>query len=73
MPSNREALTKKGKDTSDNSEARAVAYVLPLAALDARMAIVGTSGSGKTYAAKGMVGVSRTHPHERIAMGCGAV
>jgi len=55
MPSNREALTKKGKDTSDNSEARAVAYVLPLAALDARMAIVGTSGSGKTYAAKGMV------------------
>ena len=28
---------------------------LPLSALDARFAIVGTSGSGKTYAAKGLV------------------
>ncbi len=32
-----------------------VAGVLPLSALDERIAIVGTSGSGKTYAAKGMV------------------
>jgi len=29
--------------------------VLPLSALDERVAIVGTSGSGKTYAAKGLV------------------
>ena len=29
--------------------------VLPLSALDERLAIVGTSGSGKTYAAKGLV------------------
>ena len=32
-----------------------IAGVLPLAALDERLAIVGTSGSGKTYAAKGLV------------------
>ena len=32
-----------------------LAGVLPLAALDERIAIVGTSGSGKTYAAKGWV------------------
>ena len=32
-----------------------IAGVLPLAALDERMAIVGTSGSGKTYAAQGLV------------------
>ena len=32
-----------------------VAGVLPLAALDERLAIVGTSGSGKTYAAKGLI------------------
>jgi len=32
-----------------------VAGVLPLSALDERLAIVGTSGSGKTYAAKGLV------------------
>ena len=32
-----------------------LAGVLPLAALDERVAIVGTSGSGKTYAAKGWV------------------
>ena len=31
-----------------------IAGVLPLAALDDRLAIVGTSGSGKTYAAKGL-------------------
>ena len=32
-----------------------VAGVLPLSALDERIAIVGTSGSGKTYASKGLV------------------
>jgi hypothetical protein len=32
-----------------------IAGVLPAAALDERLAIVGTSGSGKTYAAKGLV------------------
>ena len=32
-----------------------VADVLPVTALDERLAIVGTSGSGKTYAAKGLV------------------
>jgi Helicase HerA, central domain len=32
-----------------------IAGVLPLSALDERLAIVGTSGSGKTYAAKGLV------------------
>jgi hypothetical protein len=32
-----------------------IADVLPFAALDERVAIVGTSGSGKTYAAKGWV------------------
>ncbi|HEU5275299.1 MAG TPA: hypothetical protein VFU97_16670 [Xanthobacteraceae bacterium] len=34
---------------------RLIAGVLPLAALDERLALVGTSGSGKTYAAKGLV------------------
>ena len=32
-----------------------IAGVLPLSALDERFAIVGTSGSGKTYAAKGLI------------------
>ena len=32
-----------------------LAGVLPIAALDERVAIVGTSGSGKTYAGKGWV------------------
>ena len=32
-----------------------IAGTLPFSALDARLAIVGTSGSGKTYAAKGLV------------------
>jgi len=32
-----------------------IAGALPLAALDGRLAIVGTSGSGKTYTAKGLV------------------
>lgn len=38
-----------------DSAAFAIANVLPLSALDERVAIVGTSGSGKTYAAKGWV------------------
>ena len=39
---------------SDGSELP-IAGVLPIVALDERLAIVGTSGSGKTYAAKGLV------------------
>ena len=42
-----------------------IAGVLPVSALDARMTIVGTSGSGKTYAAKGLV--------ERLMTGGGRV
>jgi len=37
------------------SHGERIAGVLPLLALDERLAIVGTSGSGKTYAAKGLV------------------
>ena len=36
-------------------QADRIAGVLPRSALDERLAIVGTSGSGKTYAAKGLV------------------
>ena len=39
----------------DGAAADRVLGVLPAAALDARLAIVGTSGSGKTYAAKGLI------------------
>ena len=39
----------------DAGESQAIAGVLPLSVLDERLAIVGTSGSGKTYAAKGLV------------------
>lgn len=42
----------KGSGASASLE---VAGVLPAAALDERVAIVGTSGSGKTYAAKGLI------------------
>ncbi len=42
--------TDKGIHGSDR-----IAGVLPVSALDERVAIVGTSGSGKTYAAKGLV------------------
>ena len=38
-----------------SSQGERIAGVLPLSALDERLAIVGTSGSGKTYAAKGLV------------------
>ena len=50
----------KGTATADR-----VAGVLPPSALDARLAIVGTSGSGKTYAAKGLL--------ERVMAGGGRV
>ncbi len=40
-----------GRTTLDSNK---IAGVLPLAALNDRLAIVGTSGSGKTYAAKGL-------------------
>ena len=39
----------------DGAQDNGIAGVLPVAALDERLAIVGTSGSGKTYAAKGLV------------------
>ena len=42
--------------TSDHpSDSERVAGVLPAAVLEERLAIVGTSGSGKTYTAKGLV------------------
>ena len=40
---------------TDHPSPGRVADVLPVMALDERLAIVGTSGSGKTYAAKGLV------------------
>jgi len=43
-------LAGKGGASADR-----VAGVLPVSALDGRLAIVGTSGSGKTYAAKGLL------------------
>jgi len=43
-----------GQAGEDTAAADRTAGVLPLAALDDRLAIVGTSGSGKTYAAKGL-------------------
>ena len=39
----------------DAGPGRRIAGMLPVSALDERLAIVGTSGSGKTYAAKGLV------------------
>ena len=39
----------------DTSQGQKLVGALPLSALDERLAIVGTSGSGKTYAAKGLV------------------
>ena len=44
-----------GPPGGDGAAADRVLDVLPAAALDARLAIVGTSGSGKTYAAKGLI------------------
>ncbi len=48
-----EAL-RRGHAGEDTASADRIAGVLPLSALDDRLAIVGTSGSGKTYAAKGL-------------------
>ena len=45
--------SRPGLESSDQDDK--IAGVLPLTALDERLAIVGTSGSGKTYAAKGLV------------------
>ena len=44
-----------GPPGGDRAAAARVLDLLPAAALDARLAIVGTSGSGKTYAAKGLI------------------
>jgi len=44
-----------GQESGDVNGSDSIAGVLPLSALDERVAIVGTSGSGKTYAAKGLV------------------
>ncbi len=49
----------------DGVAAGRIAGVLPPSALDERLAIVGTSGSGKTYAAKGLI--------ERVMAGGGRV
>ena len=53
----RAAVPAPGADELDTMSpgSERVAGALPLAALDDRLAIVGTSGSGKTYAAKGLV------------------
>jgi len=48
------AALRRGHAGEDAAAADRIAGVLPLAALDDRLAIVGTSGSGKTYAAKGL-------------------
>ena len=45
----------RGQAGKDAGHADRIAGVLPFSALDGRLAIVGTSGSGKTYAAKGLV------------------
>ena len=49
------ALEAASQASADADGRNSIAGVLPLAALDERIAIVGTSGSGKTYAAKGLV------------------
>jgi len=59
------AALRRGSMGEDTAAADRIAGVLPLAALDDRLAIVGTSGSGKTYAAKGLA--------ERLMAGGGRV
>ena len=54
-----------GAAEQETAVGRRVAGVLPSSALDTRLAIVGTSGSGKTYAAKGLL--------ERVMAGGGRV
>ena len=46
---------EEGAPAGEAGPGRRIAGVLPVAVLDERLAIVGTSGSGKTYAAKGLV------------------
>jgi uncharacterized protein len=46
-------MSRRGKDEANHD--LQITDVLPLAALDERVAIVGTSGAGKTYAAKSWV------------------
>ena len=45
----------RGQAGKDAGHADRIAGVLPFSALNERLAVVGTSGSGKTYAAKGLV------------------
>jgi len=59
------ARAPHGQAGEDTAAADRIAGFLPLAALDDRLAIVGTSGSGKTYAAKGLA--------ERLMAGGGRV
>jgi len=59
------AALRRGFVWEDTAPADRIAGVLPLSALDDRLAIVGTSGSGKTYAAKGLL--------ERVMAGDGRV
>ncbi len=54
-----------GPIRKDGTAADRILGVLPPSALDERLAIVGTSGSGKTYAAKGLI--------ERVMAGGGRV
>ena len=57
LASHRAAVPAPGADEPHDAApgAERIAGALPLVALDDRLAIVGTSGSGKTYAAKGLV------------------
>jgi len=57
--------SESGQAGKDTAHADLIAGVLPISALDERLAIVGTSGSGKTYAAKGLL--------ERVMAGGGRV
>ncbi len=59
------ALAPGGPVGSEGSAADRIVGILPPSALDERLAIVGTSGSGKTYAAKGLI--------ERVMAGGGRV
>jgi len=59
------ATTQGGPTGKGGASADRIVGVLPPSALDERLAIVGTSGSGKTYAAKGLI--------ERVMAGGGRV
>ena len=50
-----DAAGGEGSPAGEAGHGGMIAGALPAAALDGRLAIVGTSGSGKTYAAKGLV------------------